>query len=655
MSRIGVFVCDCGLNIAKTVRVPEVVEFAKTLPDVVVAQEYKFMCSTPGQEIIQNDIKEHRLDRVIVAACSPLMHEKTFRKVIEKAGLNQYLLSIVNIREHVSWVTEDEEVATRKAKALINGAVYRARLLNPLTSRFIDVNPNVLVIGGGIAGIQAALEVADAGKKVYLVERTPSVGGHMAQFDKTFPTLDCSAFILTPKMDAVNQHPNINLMTYCEVTEVKGFVGNFTVTVKQKARYIDHEKCNACLACTQKCPGKAMSEFDEGIVRRKSVYIPFPQAVPQKPVIDRESCVFFKTGKCQLCKKVCEQGAVDFEQEDKFEEVQVGAIIVATGYDLMDTKPLVQYGYGKYPGVFHSLEVERIFNAAGPTGGKVVMRDMKTAPRSVAILHCIGSRDKNNFEHCSRVCCMYSLKFAHLFKEKTEANIYQLYIDMRAPGKAYEEFYSRLLEEDVKFVRGKAARVTENKENPEEAGGLLVEVDDTLSGQFMRIPVDMVVLSPAMKPRHDAKEVARLLNLSTDKYGFLMERHPKLAPLSTMTDGVFIAGACQFPKDIPDTVSQALGAAAEALTIVTKAKMELEAATAVVNPAACSGCMNCVNVCPYGAPQMNAEKGVSEINEALCKGCGLCAASCPTSAIIARHFANDQIMAEMEGLMEMEM
>ena len=655
MSRIGVFVCDCGLNIAKTVRVPEVVEFAKTLPDVVVAEEYKFMCSTPGQELIQNDIKKHRLDRVIVAACSPLMHEKTFRKVIENAGLNQYLLSIVNIREHVSWVTEDEEVATRKAKALINGAVHRARLLNPLTSRFIDVTPDVLVIGGGIAGIQAALEVADAGKKVYLVERTPSVGGHMAQFDKTFPTLDCPACILTPKMDAVNQHANIDLMTYCEVTEVKGFVGNFTVTVKQKARYIDHEKCNACHACMEKCPGKAMAEFDEGLVRRKAVYIPFPQAVPQKPVIDRGSCVFFKTGKCQLCKKVCEQGAVDFEQEDKFVEIKVGAIIVATGYDLMDTKPLVQYGYGKYPGVFHSLEVERIFNAAGPTGGKVVMRDMKTAPRSVAILHCIGSRDKNNFEHCSRVCCMYSLKFAHLFKEKTEANIYQLYIDMRAPGKAYEEFYSRLLEEDVKFVRGKAARVTENKENPEEAGKLIVEVDDTLAGQFMRIPVDMVVLSPAMKPRHDAKDVARLLNLSTDKYGFLMERHPKLAPLSTMTDGVFIAGACQFPKDIPDTVSQALGAAAEALTVVTKAKMELEAATAVVNPAACSGCMNCVNVCPYGAPQMNVEKGISEINEALCKGCGLCAASCPTSAIIARHFTNDQIMAEMEGLMEMEM
>jgi heterodisulfide reductase subunit A len=566
------------------------------------------------------------------------------------------MMEMANLREQCSWVhMKDGDSATRKAETLVDMAIARVRHLEPLTEDILPLTKRTLVIGGGIAGIQAALDLADSGYYVTLVEKQPSIGGLMAQLDKTFPTLDCSACILTPKMDAVNQHANIDLMTYCEVTEVKGFVGNFTVTVKQKARYVDHEKCNACLACTEKCPGKAMSEFDEGLVRRKAIYIPFPQAVPQKPVIDRGACVYFKNGKCQLCKKVCEQGAIDFEQEDRFQEIKVGAIIVATGYDLMDVKPLVQYGYGKYPGVFHSLEIERLFNSAGPTGGKVVMRDMKTAPRSVAILHCIGSRDKNHFEHCSRVCCMYSLKFAHLFKEKTEANIYQLYIDMRAPGKAYEEFYSRLLEEDVKFVRGKAARVTENRENPDEAGKLLVEVDDTLSGQFMRIPVDMVVLSPAMKPRHDAKDVARLLNLSTDKYGFLMERHPKLAPLSTMTDGVFIAGACQFPKDIPDTVSQALGAAAEALTIVTKAKMELEAATAVVNPAACSGCLNCVSVCPYGAPQFNAEKGVSEINEALCKGCGLCAASCPTSAIIARHFGNDQIMAEMEGLMEMEM
>ena len=571
MSRIGVFVCHCGLNIAKTVRVSELAEFAATLPDVVVAKDYKFMCSTPGQEMIANDIKEHRLDRVIVTACSPLMHEQTFRKVLAASGLNQYLLSIVNIREQVSWVTHDIDEGTAKAKALLNGAVRRARLLAPLTSRVIDVNSDVLVVGGGIAGIQAALELANTGKKVYLVEKNSTIGGHMAQFDKTFPTLDCSACILTPKMDSVLQHKNIQLMTSCEVSEVKGFVGNFDITIRQKARYVDHTKCNACLACTEKCPGKAVSEWDEGLVKRKAIYIPFPQAVPQKPVIDRDACTFFKKGKCRLCEKACEQKAIDFEQQDTFTTVKVGAVIVATGYDLMDTRSLIQYGYGKYPGVYNALEVERLFNSAGPTGGKVTLRDGKE-PQAIAILHCIGSRDKNNYEHCSRVCCMYSLKFAHLFKEKTSADVYQFYIDMRAAGKGYEEFYNRIIEEDVKFIRGKGARVAQSADEPDR---LVVEAEDTITGKFIKLPVDMVVLSPAIIPRGDAKDVARLFNLSTDKYGFFMERHPKLAPLSTMSEGVFIAGVWQSPKDIPDTVAQAYGAAAEALTIVVKDKLEL--------------------------------------------------------------------------------
>lgn len=651
MSRIGVFVCHCGMNIAKTVRIDDVVEFAGELPGVVVAEGYKFMCSTPGQELIQEKIKECNLDRVIVAACSPLMHEKTFRKVVEGAGLNQYLLTIVNIREQCSWVIEDEDEATSKAKALINGAVYRTRLLAPLESRFIDVNPEAMVVGGGIAGIQAALELAATGKKVYLVEKSPTIGGHMAQFDKTFPTLDCSACILTPKMDAVLQNPNIDLMTSCEVTEVKGFVGNFDVTVKQKARYVDHDKCNGCLSCMEKCPGRGLSEFDEGLDRRKSIYIPFPQAVPQKPVIDRETCIYFKKGKCRVCEQVCEQDAIDFEQEDTYRDITVGAIIAATGYGLMDTTPLVQYGYGKYPGVYNALEVERLFNSTGPTEGKVVMKDGKE-PESIAILHCIGSRDTNYHEYCSRVCCMYALKFAHLFKEKTSADVYQLYIDMRCFGKGYEEFYNRLLEENVKFVRGKAARVTDVAGSPEEEGKLIVEVEDTLSNQFMRLPVDMVVLLPAMEAQTDAGEVARTFNIGVDKDNFFREKHPKLDPLSTTTDGVFLAGACQGPKDIPDTVAQAIGAAAEALTIVGKEQLELEAATVYVDPYVCCGCQNCVRVCTYSAPSFDVEKNVSEINEALCKGCGLCAASCPTGAIIARHFTNDQFIGEMEGLME---
>ncbi|MBW2561549.1 MAG: CoB--CoM heterodisulfide reductase iron-sulfur subunit A family protein, partial [Deltaproteobacteria bacterium] len=617
-----------------------------------MAEEYKFMCSTPGQELIHESIESHNLDRVIVAACSPLMHEKTFRKVMEKAGLNQYLLTIVNIREQCSWVIEDKDKATAKAKALINGAVHRSRLLTPLDSRMIDVQPGVLVVGGGIAGIQTSLELAAMGTKVYLVEKSPTIGGHMAQFDKTFPTLDCSACILTPKMDAVLQNSNIELMTSSEVTEVKGFVGNFDVTVRQKARYVDHDKCNGCLSCVEKCPGRGPSEFDEGLERRKAIYIPFPQAVPQKPVIDRDSCTYFKKGKCRLCEKICEQGAIDFEQEDTDREITVGAIVLATGYDLMDTSPLVQYGYGTYQNVYQALEVERLFNATGPTEGNVVMRDGRE-PESIAILHCIGSRDKNYHEYCSRVCCMYALKFAHLFKEKTSADVYQLYIDMRCFGKGYEEFYNRVLEEGVKFIRGKAARVTDRAMTPDEEGKLIVEAEDTLSSQFLRLPVDMVVLAPAMEARADAGDISRLFNVSLDKNRFFIERHPKLDPLSTMTEGVFLAGTCQGPKDIPDTVAQAMGAAAEALTIVGKEQLELEAATAFVNPNECCGCHNCVRVCPYSAPSFNSEKGVSEINEALCKGCGLCGATCPTGAITTRHFTNDQVMGELEGLMEL--
>ena len=385
-------------------------------------------------------------------------------------------------------------------------------------------------------------------------------------------------------------------------------------------------------------------------VWRKKKPFPFLSRRPcrKNRSLTANACTFFLKGKCRLCEKVCEQKAIDFEQQDTFVNIKAGAIIVATGYDLMDTKPLVQYGYGKFPGVYSALEVERLFNSAGPTGGKVTLRD-GSEPKSIAILHCIGSRDKNNHEHCSRVCCMYSLKFAHLFKEKTSADVYQFYIDMRAAGKGYEEFYNRIIEEDVKFIRGKGARITESKEEP---GRLVVEAEDTITAKFINLPVDMVVLSPAIVPRADAKDVQRMFNLSSDKHGFFMERHPKLAPLSTMTEGVFIAGVCQGPKDIPDTVAQAMGAAAEALTIVSKDKMELEATTAMVNPAVCCGCQNCVRVCPYGAPSFNEQKNVCEINEALCKGCGQCAAACPTSAIIARHFTNEQIMSEIEGLME---
>jgi len=418
--RIGVYICHCGSNIAGTVDVKEVAEFARGLDSVVVARDYIFMCSDPGQEVIRQDIRDLGLNRVVVAACSPQMHEPTFRRVCQEAGLNPYLFEMANIREHCSWVTEDKLKATEKAKALVSAAVKRVYYHQPLVAREVPFNPNTLIVGGGIAGIQAALEIADSEHKVYLVERTPSIGGHMIQFDKTFPTLDCSACILTPKMTQVGSHPHIELMTYSEVEEISGFIGNFKVKIRKKARYVDEDKCTGCGLCQEKCPWKADSEFDAGMGQRKAIYIPFEQAVPNIPVIDREHCVYFLKGTCRACEKVCGPKAIDFEQEDKLVEVEVGSIILATGFNLWDPSPIYHYGYKRRDNVITSLEFERLVNSSGPTGGNIVLKDGST-PQSVAIIHCVGSRDKNYHEYCSRVCCMYGLKYAHLIKEKTHS------------------------------------------------------------------------------------------------------------------------------------------------------------------------------------------------------------------------------------------
>jgi heterodisulfide reductase subunit A len=646
--RIGVFICHCGTNIAGTVNIDEVREFVSGLPGVVSAVDYKFTCSEPGQLQIKETVEKERLNRVVVAACSPRMHEITFRKAIAEVGLNPYLLQIANIREQCSWVHKDGN--TEKAKALIHAAVQRANLLEALERREVPVTPSVLIIGAGIAGIQAALNIADSNHKVYLVERDPSIGGRMIQLDKTFPTLDCSSCILTPKMAAVGSHPNIELMTYSEVEEVSGYIGNFKATIKKKPRYIDAELCNGCGVCIEKCPWKADSEFDMGLAKRKAVYTPFPQAVPNVPVIDRETCVYFEKGTCKACEKFCPTGAIAWDQEEEIVELEVGAIIVATGYDLLDPSPLTQYGYGRLDNVVTSLEFERMCSATGPTGGELVLKD-GSAPQSVAIIHCVGSRDKNYCEYCSRVCCMYALKYSHLIGEKTDADVYQLYIDMRCYGKGFEEFYQRLSDEGVNFIRGKVAQVTDQAVSDEEKGKLVVVSEDTLLGRMVRIPADMVILCPAMVPRADAGEVARRLLLSRGADGFFLEKHPKLEPVSTVNDGVFVVGCAQGPKDVPDTVAQASAGAAEALSLIDRGKVEIEAATAVVDDEHCSGCKICLALCPYNAITFDEEKTVAEISDILCKGCGVCVAACPSGAITGRHFTDKQIVAEIEGLL----
>jgi len=1107
--KIGVYVCHCGTNIAGTVDVEAVAEFAATLPNVAVARHYMYMCSDPGQDLIRHDIKEMGLNRVVVASCSPTLHERTYRRVCQESGLNPYLFEMANIREHVSWVTEDKNAATEKAKALVSAAVRRVYYQEPLETREVPVNPNTLVVGGGVAGIQAALEIADSKHKVYLVERDPSVGGHMIQLDKTFPTLDCSACILTPKMSLVGAHPYIEMMSYSEVENVSGYVGNFKVKINKKARYVDVDKCTGCGECSAVCPVTVPNEFDLGLGDRKAIYRPFPQAVPNAFTIDKQGlppcrvacpagvnaqgyvalisqgkfkealevlrrtmpfagvcgrvcthpcesecergkidepvsirslkrfmsdyemsvgrekaapiertkedkvaiigsgpaglaaaydliregypvtvfeaapkagglmrygipeyrlpekvldneisyiqelgveiktnspvkdlkdifdqgyeaiflavgawvsqkmgipgedaggvlnaldflnkvnagtkvelgqrvavigggnaaidaarvakrlgakevaivyrrsraempadsgevdeaeregiklnilaapakiltkndrvtgiqCIRMELGEpdesgrrrpvpvkgsefdmevdnvimavgqgvdkaalpkdleyaswgtvkvdqltlqtniegvfaggdvvsgpsdviaavaagkeaaisidrhlrgvdlkegrsetrkrvadvskegvekkarpsmptiapnkregftevelgldektaieeaqrclncgvcsdCMECVKVCEVGAINQNMEPETIEVDVGNIIIATGYDAFDPTPLYQYGYGRLDNVLTSLEFERMINASGPTAGDVLLKD-GSHPKTVGIIHCVGSRDEKYHEYCSQVCCMYSMKLSHLIREHVPGTqVIEYYIDLRCVGKGFEEFYNRVLDEGTTFVRGRPAEVTNLAESPEEEGKLIIIGEDTLVGRQRRTPVDMVVLSTAIEPRADAEDVARMFSVSRSADGFFLEKHPKLDPVATMNDGIFVVGCCQSPKDIPNTVAQASAAAARALAAISAGSIEVEAATSVIIEELCSGCKTCSDLCPYSAITFDEEKKVSIINDALCKGCGVCVAACPSGAIVGRHFTTEQLMAEIEG------
>jgi heterodisulfide reductase subunit A len=649
--KIGIYICHCGSNIAGTVDVEEVARWAgKNIQDVVVSRDYKFMCSSLGQSLIEEDIKKEGLTRIVVAACSPHLHEKTFRRACENAGLNPYLLQMTNIREHCSWVHTDKKAATQKTKALVAAAAGRVRHQQPLERMYVKVNPATLVIGGGIAGLQATLELADAGYPVYLVEREPSIGGHMAQFDKTFPTLDCSACILTPKMSEVGQHDKVTMYTYAEVEEVSGSVGNFKVKIRQKARMVNASNCTGCGICVEKCPRKVVDDvFEVGMSTRKAIYMPFPQAVPRIPVLDKANCTYFTRGKCQVCSKVCPTSAIDYTQEDEIIEVEVGNIVMATGWKPFDCKRIPQYGYGRLANVYTNMEFERLCNAAGPTNGKIVLRDGKTEPKRVAIIHCVGSRDTTTNTYCSNVCCMASMKFGHLVLEKTQAEVYSFYIDIRAPQKDYEEFYQRLLEEGMHFVRGKVAEVTDAARQPDEAGRLIVQVEDTLMGKQRRIPVDMVILMGGLEPQADAKEMGLKCGISCSMAGWYTERHPKLDPVATMTDGVFVAGVCQGPKDIPASVAQGAAAAARISGMITKGQVMIEPIVASINEEECSGCRICNTMCPYNAIEYLDVKNTSHVITALCKGCGTCVAACPAGIITGAHFNNEQIFAEIEG------
>jgi heterodisulfide reductase subunit A len=668
--KIGVYVCHCGTNIAGVVDVEEVAQFAATLPDVEVARNYSYMCSDPGQALITDDIEKLGLNRVVVSACSPRMHEPTFRKTLESEDLNPFYLEMANIREQCSWVHEDPIAATEKAKRIIEAAVVKARQLEALDQAEVDVEPSCLIIGAGIAGIQAALDIGDAGFKVYLVDKSPTVGGHMAQLDKTFPTLDCSACILTPKMVDVANHPNIELMTYSEVEEISGYIGNFDIKVRKKSRFVDVDACTGCGDCAEACrlAGRIPNEFDEGIGMRGAAYLPFPQAVPAVYTIDKERCLMLTKGKCgeePKCTEACGVGAIDFEMEDEMVEFKVGTIIVATGYDIFDSKLKPEYAYGVYDNVLNAMEFERLVNASGPTGGKIIMlergkkkkkkkgeEEEPRLPESVTFIQCVGSRDESvGNEYCSRVCCMYTAKLAHLVKDKIpDAEVTIFYMDVRAFGKGFEEFYDRVRREGVKYIRGNPSEIFKRD------GKLVVKAEDTLTSTPLEHETDMVVLSVGLVPRGDNREIIDLLKLSQSSDLFYLEAHPKLRPVDTASDGIFLAGVCQGPKDIPDAVAQAKGAASAAMIPMASGKVKVEAQISVVDEATCRGCGFCVGICPYTAIELVEETRngwpvkVARVNEALCKGCGACAAACLSGSIQQRSFKDYQLLPQIQVL-----
>ncbi len=660
MQRIGVFVCHCGSNIAATVDVNKVKEMALFEPGVVHTEEYQYMCSEAGQAKVIDAIREKNLTGVVICSCSPRMHEATFRKAAERAGLNPYMIEIANIREHCSWIHKDIKEGTEKAVILMRAAVAKVNLNAPLKPGESRVTKRALVIGGGIAGIQTALDIAEAGYEVDIVEKTPSIGGKMSQLDKTFPTLDCSACILTPKMVEAAAHEKINIYTYSEVEKVSGFVGDFTVDIRKKARFVDMDKCTGCGACMEKCPSKkSLSEFNQGLSTRPAIYIPFAQAIPNVPVIDPEACIKLKTGKCGLCATVCQAKAIDYTQNDEIITEKYGAIVVATGFDTIKLDNYDEYAYSQSKDVITSLELERIMNAAGPTKGHLERLSDGKAPKEMVFIQCVGSRcsDNRGKSYCSKICCMYTAKHAMLIRDKyPDVNVTVFYIDVRTPGKNFDEFYRRAVEQyGVNYVKGQVGKVI-----PQPNGKLLVRGVDLLDNKQILKEADMVVLATAIEPSADVRKIATMLTASIDTNNFLTEAHAKLKPVESPTAGIFLSGVCQGPKDIPETVAQAGAAAVKAIGLLAKDKLLTNPCTAHSDTLFCNGCSSCANVCPYGAISYENKEvndhGIREVrrvavvNNALCQGCGACTVTCPSGAMDLQGFSNRQIIAEVDAI-----
>ena len=661
MQRIGVFVCHCGTNIAGTVDTKAVAEALGREQCVVFATDYTYMCSESAQNLIKDTIKNEKLTGVVVCSCSPRMHEATFRKAAASVGLNPYMVEIANIREQCSWIHKDKVEATEKAIILGRAAIAKVLLNTPLTAGESPVVKRALVIGGGIAGIQTALDIAEAGFEVDIVEKKPTIGGKMTQIDKTFPTLDCAACILTPKMVDCAQNEKIKIYSYSEVDSVSGFVGNFTVKIKRKARFVDETKCTGCGLCTEKCPMKNVpNEFNLGMDNRRAIYIPFAQAVPKVATIDPDHCNMLKNGKCGVCSKVCSAGAIDYKQTDTFVEEKYGAIVVATGFNPIDVSKYGEYAYDQSKDVITSLEFERLTNAAGPTSGTLLRPSDGKHPHTIVFVQCVGSRctPERGKQYCSKICCMYTAKHAMLTREKyPDTEVYVFYIDVRTPGKNFDEFYRRAVEDyGVHYIKGAVGKVS-----PQADGTLDVQASDLIMNEQLHIKADLVVLAAAIEPDKSARPLATKLTASMDTNDFFTEAHPKLRPVESPTAGIFLSGVCQGPKDIPETVSQASACAAKVIGLLVKDKLTCNPCVAHSNEMMCNGCSQCANVCPYGTityvekefrmPDRTTKvRRVASVNPAVCQGCGACTVTCPSGAMDLFGFSNNQIMAEVDAI-----